>query len=51
MMRLEWEFAPGPGRIAAYLRMRMCMCMCMRGARMQKKTRGFDRAFFCLEAD
>jgi hypothetical protein len=25
MMRLEWEFAPGPGRIAAYLRMRMGM--------------------------
>lgn len=47
MMRSEWEFVPGLGRIAAYLRMRMCM----RGARMHKKTRGLDRAFFCLETD
>lgn len=49
MMGLEWEFVPGPGRIAAYLR--ICVSaylrMCMRGARMQKK-RAVKTARFSL---
>ncbi len=66
MMRLEREFVQGPGRIAAYLRicvsaylricvsayLRICVCVYVyAGARMHKKTRGLDRAFFCLETD
>lgn len=50
MMRLERGFVQGPGRIAAYLR--ICVSAYVyAGARMHKKTRGLDRAFFCLETD
>ncbi len=50
MMRLEREFVQGPGRIAAYLR--ICVSVYVyAGAKMHKKTRGLDRAFFCLETD
>ncbi len=58
MMRSEWEFVPGLGRIAAYLR--ICVSAyayayvyvyVYAAARMHKKTRGLDRAFFCLETD
>ena len=60
MMGLEWEFVPGLGRIAAYLRicvsayLRICVSAYVyvyAAARMHKKTRGLDRAFFCLETD
>ena len=50
MMRSEWEFVLGPGRIAAYLR--ICVSAYVyAGGEDAKKTRGQDRAFFCLETD
>lgn len=54
MMRLERGFVQGPGRIAAYLRICVSVYVYVyvyAGSRMHKKTRGLDRAFFCLETD
>lgn len=51
MMGLEWEFVPGLGRIAAYLRICVSAYLYAGGGEDAKKTRGFDRAFCCLETD
>ena len=56
MMRSEWEFVPGLGRIAAYAYAYAYAYVYVyvdvyAAARMHKKTRGQDRAFFCLETD